>query len=795
MFSLIVEVNPVILGLDTEVFRNPPRPENQRQPDYMHKFDHNTLFYDVFRDGDHVRFVGPPLLNLKEQLGIARLTDTKGRSVDVQLQDLDRTQNSWAEGSTLSGDLKFESQLASENLTVGQSLVEKFSGKKVLVTKSKDNRLEWIHDWVKFHQATQGIDAVLIYDNNSTSYLPADVLRAIESIDGIDSAVVVPWPFKFGPQGGNWDGMTNAPWDSDYTEYSILEHARHRFLRDSDLVISCDIDELVMADNGQAIHSLLHGSDVPGLSYSGRWIEPVRFTEKSTSETPNFSDFYVYDVNRYPTTRKWAIVPARCNAALQWKTHSIAGATLKPTTEVMHRHFMPISSNWKMQRTDLKSFDPKRHLVDEALIKAMQAAGIMHTAPIYPPTAKTGLANSTKPDLASAENKPLVHLREIILSESFRFPCTRLWFYNENCLTFDTVLNGNSIGFDFVSIENRIEIKAVGRDRIAVKFLADLFACRGLLPKSSKGHYVLASFPSEAASETIFSRFNDQIEWMIHHSRSLAYRSVTSPRAVSTKYPASWRVSKDNFGDLLAPLMVETMTGRSPENIKPNASSSGSKLISIGPLLDLLDDPSHELWGSGLSAPMNQIDVARISGNVPRKIHAVRGWATYRELRNELGWDIPQIFGDPAMLLPRFFNVESDGTKDALLVPPHSHMPYLDRVQQHFKVANMESSAEEIVSQIVNASHVVSASLHGVIVAQAYGVPWTWLRVNGLQSSTDRFEFEDYFSTLDRSAVAELSVSKNGVTAATILRAVRVARLPRNKYSFNRLMDAFPHDL
>ena len=54
---------------------------------------------------------------------------------------------------------------------------------------------------------------MLIYDNGSLSYTPADLLDRLRRVPGLAAVVIVPWPYKFGPQGlpdaTEWDGKPN----------------------------------------------------------------------------------------------------------------------------------------------------------------------------------------------------------------------------------------------------------------------------------------------------------------------------------------------------------------------------------------------------------------------------------------------------------------------------------------------------------------------------------------------------------------------------------------------------------
>ncbi|WP_222127588.1 glycosyltransferase family 92 protein, partial [Brevibacterium casei] len=188
---------------------------------------------------------------------------------------------------------------------------------------------------------------MVIYDNNSTDYSLEDLSNAVAA-GGADVSVVVDWPFKFGPQGGKWNGPVERPWDSDFCEYGINEHARWKYLSESKFVIAHDIDELLLVNQNTPILDVATSYPADYLSYSGAWVED---TPRSDSTVPRFRDFYYTDPHAHPTTRKWSALTSRIADATQWKTHSIGGASHAKTPEITHRHFKGITTNWKWSRS------------------------------------------------------------------------------------------------------------------------------------------------------------------------------------------------------------------------------------------------------------------------------------------------------------------------------------------------------------------------------------------------------------------------------------------------------------
>lgn len=350
--------------------RTPPRPIELREDGYLEKYDAETVFYDACRIGADVVLTCPPLLDLEGRF-MEALSQSVPDGVKIEVSNLDRVTIVWLRN--------YPSNLATLEFNVAnwrflghiaEERTDDFAGKTVLFTKSKDNDLSWISDWAAYYVANHGVDAILIYDNGSSSYSTEDVLRAI-SVEGLDIATVVDWPFKFGPQGGKWHGPTYRPWDSDYCEYAIIEHARRKYLNSAYIVIAHDIDELLVVEDGQPLEKVLEGSSADYLTYSGVWVEDVR---AETSGTPRFADYMYAESKGSPTTKKWVAQPSKINHATQWCTHIISGCESETNALLKHRHFKGISTNWKWNRSKSKTAPSATQIVDYALLENMENA-------------------------------------------------------------------------------------------------------------------------------------------------------------------------------------------------------------------------------------------------------------------------------------------------------------------------------------------------------------------------------------------------------------------------------------
>ncbi|HQZ12990.1 MAG TPA: hypothetical protein PK286_08880 [Devosia sp.] len=367
----VAEAAPMQLPRSSPLKRTPPRAPEHRQPGYTDAYDDHSLFYDVFwRDGELV-FVGPPLANLAaETLGALRFDgQPTGRLARrLQFNRVDITTFDCPHRPRRV-DLDIGGSRLAAHVSEDESAV--FAGTKALITLSRNNDLRWIEDWVDFYVRAHGVDAVLLYDNGSTAYSPRDLLRRIAAVPGIRAAVVVAWPFAFGPG----EDPTGTMWDSDYCQYAMLEHARRRFVRDAAAIFQVDIDELIVTPGGGSVADLLGQSPAGALHFPGRWMRYVDVTGTPAPRLHRSHRHFVDDGNA--AAPKWIAIPSRVPDDVQMGIHDFLGGDFAPTRidHPMLRHFRAISTNWKYDRSRPEPFDPDRHLPDAEWIAEMRRIG------------------------------------------------------------------------------------------------------------------------------------------------------------------------------------------------------------------------------------------------------------------------------------------------------------------------------------------------------------------------------------------------------------------------------------
>lgn len=236
----------------------------------------------------------------------------------------------------------------------------------------------------------------------------------------------------------------------------------------------------------------------------------------------------------------------------------------------------------------------------------------------------------------------------------------------------------------------------------------------------------------------------------------------------------------ENWGDALTPHLVELISGK-PARYEENPSCW--KHLVIGSILDRADQYSI-VWGSGMIAP-ESLPAAR-----PHSIHAVRGPLT-RERLIQSGIPCPEIYGDPALLLPHYFNPPRK-VKWKIGVIPHyadEDHPWVQAVrgEEGVNVINIRSGIEEFVHEVLSCETILSSSLHGLICADSYRIPNRRLDLSK-KLIGGNFKFEDYYRGI--AAKAENPVSPKATeTARNVGYAISGYQEPAN---LEELLDACP---
>lgn len=187
-----------------------------------------------------------------------------------------------------------------------------------------------------------------------------------------------------------------------------------------------------------------------------------------------------------------------------------------------------------------------------------------------------------------------------------------------------------------------------------------------------------------------------------------------------------------NFGDVLSPYIVARLSGKRVkyENPAPRLLASGSILGS--------SKSGDIIWGTGLRLP-------EIRMNLDLKIHAVRGPLT-RHILMSHGYQCPRIYGHPALLLPRFFKPIAT-LRSGVGVMPHMSDRWLRGGDKFIKT---DGDVVETINAILSCEILVTSTLTGFVIAEAFGIPAVILRHPFHVKLEPAFKYCDYFAGTGR---------------------------------------------
>jgi len=230
----------------------------------------------------------------------------------------------------------------------------------------------------------------------------------------------------------------------------------------------------------------------------------------------------------------------------------------------------------------------------------------------------------------------------------------------------------------------------------------------------------------------------------------------------------------NNFGDLLGPEIVKRIA--SMQFSRSVLESAKGRLLAVGSILSLAR-PGDTVWGIGVNG--KSLDKPYALSTV--SFRAVRGPLT-REFVNRNGGQCPEIYGDPGLLVPRLWSEhELAGPRhDITIVPNLNDLPLYDLSDPRILLPTTPLSA--CLSRIRNSRFVTGSSLHGIIVAEAFGIPARLIN-SGVEPA---FKYNDYY----------MGSGRGGFKAArNIEEAVALGGEPPIDWDPSPLLSAFPSDL
>lgn len=249
---------------------------------------------------------------------------------------------------------------------------------------------------------------------------------------------------------------------------------------------------------------------------------------------------------------------------------------------------------------------------------------------------------------------------------------------------------------------------------------------------------------------SIFDRLKDLYCKISHHLYYL-YKSkgdmIVLNAWIDTKYG---KVKSRNFGDELSYYLLYELTGKTIANYSNLCHRfKYSDLLFIGSLIENFTTSNTIIWGSGAISGNEPLK------NRPAKVCAVRGKLTRQYLLDQ-GVECPEVYGDPALLLPLVYKPNVSKKYKIGLIPHviDQNNPLILRLldlNENIKLISLSNYGDwhSVIELINECECIISSSLHGLIISDSYKIPNLWIRVSDAIIGGN-FKYHDYFSGVGR---------------------------------------------
>jgi pyruvyltransferase len=208
------------------------------------------------------------------------------------------------------------------------------------------------------------------------------------------------------------------------------------------------------------------------------------------------------------------------------------------------------------------------------------------------------------------------------------------------------------------------------------------------------------------------------------------------------------KYSPNNWGDFVAPVLCKMISGQDSVYLPEVNDYQGTSYAVIGSILGWLTNPNVVVWGCGFISESSSLQTNM-------KITAVRGKLTRDKILQQ-GFKCPEVYGDPVLLFSRYYKPVVS-KKYKLGIIPHyidKDVKWIEKVSKDSDVKIIDICGDSLgfVDEVLECEMIVSSSLHGLILADSYGIPNLWIKLSENVGGKG-FKFRDYFSSINKPVV------------------------------------------
>lgn len=214
-----------------------------------------------------------------------------------------------------------------------------------------------------------------------------------------------------------------------------------------------------------------------------------------------------------------------------------------------------------------------------------------------------------------------------------------------------------------------------------------------------------------------------------------------------------WYRAEPNVGDALSPVFVCASLGQRSQWV---SSGFKGKVLGLGSIIHRIQ-AGDVVAGSGAIRP-DHVELPKGAA-----VAWVRGPLTRRCLGPR---NVPELYGDPGLLLRDVIccidpglEAKVPGSNRIGVVAHYVDQGLVSAAAAHEDVVllDVRAAPAEFLDALRRCRAVLSSSLHGIIFAEALGIPALWL-IPHADMSGGRFKFDDYYLGTNREGVHPLTL-------------------------------------
>jgi pyruvyltransferase len=210
-----------------------------------------------------------------------------------------------------------------------------------------------------------------------------------------------------------------------------------------------------------------------------------------------------------------------------------------------------------------------------------------------------------------------------------------------------------------------------------------------------------------------------------------------------------------NWGDAVNYYLIKELSNKNIVDYRHSILSKIKKennFMFVGSIITQLSNPKSIIWGSGVISDSIELKIK------PEKVLAVRGPLTRNYLlKNNIS--CPEVYGDPVLLLPKIYNPPKSTKYDVGIIPHHideediNLLRITNNANLKIKIISLVtySNWKSVVDDISECNFIVSSSLHGLILADSYNIPNSWVSFSD-KIMGNNFKYYDYYASVHKEA-------------------------------------------